>query len=78
LSSSFIGKIIVSFWISSVQISKSNFKGAKESHLYKYMLTIENCDYVDSASYTCKVGDQETQGTLTITKSELRELRLLY
>ncbi|KAF6018856.1 unc-22 [Bugula neritina] len=55
--------------VDSVQISKSNFKGAKESHLYKYMLTIENCDYVDSASYTCKVGDQETQGTLTITKS---------
>lgn len=46
-------------------------KGANESHVYKYLLLIETVDQVDTASYTCKIGDRETKAQLTITESKL-------
>ena len=61
-----------------MQISKSTWKGAKESNLYKYMITIDNCDHVDTGTYTCKVGDYETKGGFTVTESKLVILALLY
>ena len=65
------GKFIKYLYFSSVQLSKQNLKGANESNLYKYMITIEAADQVDTAEYSCKVGDRETKGLLTVTKSKL-------
>ncbi|XP_067930808.1 twitchin-like [Watersipora subatra] len=55
--------------LGSGQMDKQNWKGAKESNLYKYLLIIESCEKVDSGSFTCRVGDEESVGTFTVTES---------
>lgn len=49
---------------------------SSQSHIFKYLLTIEPTEMDDTAEYTCKVGRRSTKGKLTVDEGKLQRCNL--